>query len=147
MSTELATRCSCNFTSERLENGTFRCPDNPKDVVIFARLLGLPSEDVFASALIDFLKDWVQSPGGSEIVLGNLSLAVSGSCPVEIGSFSEDPCPSVITVAVSDDDDDVGAIVGGVIGGVALIVIIIVVIVIIILIIRSRRTKKWEPKK
>ncbi len=91
----------------------------------------------------------MQSPGGSEIVLGNLSLAVSGSCPVEIGSFSDDPCPSAVTIVDGDDDDDddVGAIVGGVIGGVVLIVIIIVVIVIIILIIKSRRTKKWEPKK
>lgn len=147
VASELAARCTCNFTSALIENAVFRCVDNPNDVVVFAQLSGIISDDVLANDLIDYLMNWVASDVDRTVAVLNDTLTLSGECPVEIDGFTDTPCGVDTGDSDDDDDDEVGAIVGGVVGGVVLIALIIIVIVIILIIVKRKRTTKWDPKR
>ena len=137
----IASACSCGFSATNITESVFSCRSSKTQVVFKARLnYTSPAGSYTAEDLVMLFSSWV-SRGPSLTVTGTV-LSVDPTCPVELGSLTDEDClrpnPPILS-----DTLNITAIWAGALGGILAITIIMTVIVIIVLMLvrYSRRTK------
>ena len=86
---ELRSRCQCEFTSDKITGGGFRCfPDSPQHVTYRGTIHGTLLAST--SQLLGNLEEWVIS--GTPISIQAQLLSPDVTCGVAISSRGEDEC-------------------------------------------------------
>ena len=146
----VATRCGCTFTNDRITERNFQCfPSSPQAVTYRARLDGTRGATV--ADLLQDIEEWIED--GASFPVQLQLLTVDSSCSVGIGSFTESECTanSVTTSSTeptSNSNDrghtsdssttNTGAIIGAVVAAVFILVLITAIVVIVVIICRKR---------
>ncbi len=151
---ELRSRCQCEFTSDKITGGGFRCfPDSPQHVTYRGTIHGTPLAST--SQLLVNLEEWILS--GTSISIQAQLLSPDVTCAVSISSRDEDECrPQLSSTDPSTDPSTVPSaepstfpttwIVVGVV--VAMVVGIVVMIVMVVFLIhRSKKTSTLNLNK
>ncbi len=147
---ELRSRCQCEFMSDKITGGGFRCfPDSPQHVTYRGTIHGTLLAST--SQLLGNLEEWILS--GTSISIQAQLLSPDVTCAVSISSRDEDECrpqlsstdPSTVPSAEPSTIPTTWIVVGVVVAMVVGIVVMIVMVV--FLIHRSKKTSTQNLNK
>lgn len=99
---------------------------NPQEVIFRARLYG--TNDHTPSYFVQLLKNWV-AQGAQTIVVNSISLNIDPLCNIEINSFSEPECLTLVTTPTTNNEKWLIYLIIGVVSGVLLACVCIIIIV------------------
>ncbi len=134
---ELRSRCQCEFTSDKITGGGFRCfPDSPQHITYRGTIHGTPLAST--SQLLGNLEEWILS--GTSISIQAQLLSPDATCAVVISSRDEDECrpklsstdPSTVPSAEPSTIPTTWIVIGVVVAMVVGLVVMIVMVVILI---------------
>ena len=141
---ELRDSCTCNVTSDNIDEGAFNCFEAPSSnfVTYRAQLTGNVEADIYAYALLSYIEDWVS---GSPIVhVQGVAMKIDSECVVPIKSFADGECnemPTSSSNSTSATTKNFGDNVAIVIGVVIIIIVIVILVFTTALIWIIRRAK------
>lgn len=98
---------------------------NPQEVIFRARLYG--TNDHIPSYFVQLLKDWV-AQGAQTIVVNSIRLNIDPLCNIEINSFSESECLTVVPTPSTNNGKWVTYLIIGIVSGVLLACVCIIII-------------------
>lgn len=151
--TNVAPRCGCDFTEDRITNRVFQCfPTSPRTVTYHALLHGTPQANV--AQLLTILQDWATS-SATTIAVQFLPLSVESFCSLDSDSPLEqcqsDPpiSPTTVTTsgitlgATSNNQLDITAITVPIVVVVSVLVCVLLVTAVVVgVVLRSRHSSQ-----
>lgn len=133
----MAPRCGCAFTEDRITDRIFHCfPSSPHTVTYRARLHG--TREATVTELIQYIEEWVQE--GTAFPVQLQLLTVDSTCDVRVSSFTESECRAGHT----GDDDTPTLLPGAVVGTMAVLIFatVIAATLVVVLIAAARRRRR-----
>ena len=133
--------CQCGFSRNTFHNvdttAAFQCFDNsPTAVTFHGEIVAANSSQV-----ISYMEQWVAT--NPTIVIQSSRLSVDSSCNVEIDSFNDPECGTIIST-MNDDSVNTGAIIGVVGGVLATLILAVSLAVVVVLLVKARRKKVFN---
>ncbi len=124
---EIQDHCQCSFAPSDIQEPSFQCFPESNQAVTFRAIT--------TSTFINDISRWIADDGLLRVQ--TVFIRVDKSCQVQISSFADTECTTVLASSESS-----AAVIGGVVGGVVIVLIIAVtVIVIAVLVFKNRREK------
>ena len=112
---------------------------NPQEVIFRARLYG--TNDHVPSYFVQLLKNWV-AQGVQTIVVNSIRLTIDPLCNIEINSFSEPECLTLVTTPTTNNGKGLIYLIIGTVSGVLLVCVCNVIIVCLV----HQKTKKKRKR-
>jgi hypothetical protein len=92
---ELSTLCSCNISSQNIQNDVFGCGQLDHQIIYRGRLLG--SDDYSALGLLELMQSWINSDRAF-LSVNFFRMRVDSTCVTRLDTSNAPDCPLIPTV-------------------------------------------------